>query len=240
MDKISRVRISAVIALAIFGAVPVFAQTSAQRQPFRKAEWSRVKMDSSYDSPQGEAPKASKAANVINNHKATSPSLLMPIGKFEKEIKSDQLGGFVTGVMLDFATQRLSRSPKAPQINADVAIVKFKDECSCIPAGDVSSFDIISLFPIDNNAIILELKGKYLKEFIRNSSQAGAVSSPVEEPLEDNRIYKVVTIDFLLKQEIGGDVMEQAESMKNCNMPLGNTLVQHIKKLSKNGGIIRL
>jgi hypothetical protein len=34
--------------------------------------------------------------------------------------------------------------------------------------------------------------------------------------------------------------MEQAESMKNCNMPLGNTLVQYIKKLSKNGGIIRL
>jgi hypothetical protein len=96
------------------------------------------------------------------------------------------------------------------------------------------------LFPIDNNTIIVELNCKYLKEFIRNSSQAGAVSSPVEEPLEDNRIYKVVTIDFLLKQEIGGDVMEQAESMKNCNMPLGNTLVQHIKKLSKNGGIIRL
>ena len=75
---------------------------------------------------------------------------------------------------------------------------------------------------------------------IKNTAKAGAVSSPLEEPVDDERIYKVVTIDYLLKEEIGGDVMAQADKMQNCNMPLGNTLVQHIKKLAKKGEVISL
>ena len=40
----------------------------------------------------------------------------------------------------------------------------------------------------------------------------------MDEPIEDNRIYKVVTIDFLLKEDIGGDVMKQAESDRMLGM----------------------
>ena len=237
MDKIFRIRIAAVVALVILGSVQTFAQTYGQSQPFRKAEWSRAKMDSTYDGVLG---KSSNAAKVIAGHKGTSPSLVKPVGKFERGLESDRLCRFVTDVMLDFAGQRLSKSPKNPQINADLAIVNFRDAKSCIPAGDVSPRDIIALFPIDNNAVILHLKGKYLKEFIKNTAKAGAVSSPLEEPVDDERIYKVVTIDYLLKEEIGGDVMAQADKMQNCNMPLGNTLVQHIKKLAKKGEVISL
>ena len=237
MDKNYSTRIPAVAALLILVSMQAFGQSYGQVQAFRKAEWSRAKMDRAYD---GKLGKSSKAAKVIEGHKPTSPSLLSPVGKCDVELKGEQLGRFVTGIMLDYATQRLTKSKKGPQINADLAIVKFRDANGCIPAGDVTPLDILSLFPIDNNTMILELKGKYLEEFIRNSAAAGAVSSQMAEPVEDERIYKVVTIDFLLKEEIGGDVMAQAEKMNNCNMPLSNTLIQHVKRLAKKGEALRL
>ena len=237
MDKNYRTRISAVVALLFLVSVQAFGQTYGHTRPFSKAEWSRAKMDQAYD---GKLGKSSKAAKVIEGVKATSPSLLKPVGKCDVELKGDQLGRYITDVMLDYASQRLTKSKKNPQINADLAIVKFRDANGCIPAGDVTPLDILSLFPIDNNTMILELKGKYLKEFVKKTVEAGAVLSQLEEPLQDERIYKVITIDFLLKEEIGGDVMAQAEKMNNCNMPLSNTLIQHIKRLAQRGEVIRL
>ncbi len=219
-------RILSVTMLLMLGSTQSFGQV------YTKAKWSLIKMDSTFDSTQG------KATKVIDGHNATSPMLLKPVGKCNEEIKYHQLSDFVTGLMLDYTTQRLIRATKNPQAKADLAIVKFRNSNSCIPAGDVTPLDIISLFPIDNQLVILDLKGNNVRKLIRNSVKDGAVSSLTEDQIEDNRLYKVTTIDCLLKGNAGSDIMERAEKLDNCNTPLCNMLIMHLRKLSQKGEII--
>lgn len=227
MDTVSRARIPALAALLILCSILSFGQN------YKKAQWSRVRMDSVYDGSKGNATK------VIEKHKATSPSLLEPIGKSGRKLESCQLAGFVTDVLLDYAAQRLARATKNPQAKADMAIVYFRDRTACLPAGDIVPRDILSLFPMDNKLIMLDIKGKWLKDIIRDTAKKGAVLSQMEEPVDDNRVYKIVTIDCLLRKENSPDLLEYAEKLDDFNTPLGNVIIQHIKKLTRKGEMIK-
>ena len=228
MNTIFRIKIPAIIAMLILGAMPALGQT------IRKAEWSCIKMDSAYDG------KKVKSTKVIEQHKATSPGLLKPIGKCEKELKSDDLQRFVSDAMFTYASQTLARKTKDPNAKADVAIIKFKNRKVSLPAGDVSANDIISLFPMDNKILIFDIKGEHLKEFIRKSSRNGAVSSMEAKAVEDDHIYKVITMDYMLREEVCADVLEHSENLVESSiLYLSNTLVQHVRRLAQKGETIK-
>ncbi len=237
MNNILKTRFSAVIALLIFGVMPAFGQTAENGRPFKKAEWSRIKMDSSFDGAQR------KSSRVITGYKPTSPSLLKPVGKCDEKLESQQLYDFVIDAMSNYAAQRLSREMKDSQAKADMAIVKFRDADVCLPAGDVTPFDIISLFSFDNQTIIVDIKGKYMRELVGKSVEIGAILSPSAESyadsIEDDRIYKVITIDYLLGQSATAEVLKHAEKLQNCNTPLSNTLIQYVKRLTQKGETIK-
>ena len=228
MNTIFRIKISAVIAMFILGAMPALGQT------IRKAEWSCIKMDSTYDG------KKVKSTKVIEQHKATSPGLLKPIGKCEKELKSDDLQHFVSDAMFTYASQALARKTKDPNAKADVTIIKFKSRKVSLPEGDVSANDIISLFPIDNKILIFDLKGEHLKQLIRKASRKGSVSSIKEKDVENDRIYKVITMDYMLRKEVCADVLEHSENLVESSiLYLSNTLVQHVRRLAQKGETIK-
>lgn len=225
-DTILGIKASFFIMLFILGLVPSFGQN------YKKAGWSRVKMDSVYDCSKG------KATKVIGRHKATSGSLLKPVGKNCKKLEFNQLSGFVTDVMLDYAAQRMARATKNPQAKADLSVVNFRDKDVCLPAGDIAPCDIFSLFPMDNKLIMFDLKGKYVRELIQASAKTGAVSSLREEFVENDRIYKVVAIDYLLRKGDSANVLEHAENLEDCNMPLSNVLIQYFKRYAQKGEMI--
>ena len=75
MITIFSVKRFAFMALFILGTMPVFGQS------YKKAEWSREKMDSVYDYSGG------KAAGVIGKYRPAVDSLLVPIGKTREELK---------------------------------------------------------------------------------------------------------------------------------------------------------
>lgn len=213
--------------LLILGSTPSFGQV------YKNAEWHRVKMDSAYDYSQG------KATKVIDRHKATSAALLEPIGKSSEKLESGELSGFVTDVLLDYVAQRLARATKSPQAKADLSIFYFRNNKACLPAGDIAPRDVLELFPMDNKVIMLDIKGKYVKELIEDSAKKGAVLSQLEEPVDDSRIYKIVTIDYLLRKENSPNILEYAEKFEDCSTPLSNALIQHIKKLTRKGEMVK-
>ena len=223
MNTIIRIKFAAVIALIFIGSMPALGQTIS------KAEWSCIKMDSSYDGKKG------KATKVIDRHKATSPALLKTAGKCEKGMKYAQLQGFATDIMLDYAARRLSRSTKNPEAKADLAIAGFKSNKGGIKAGDVTPLDIISLFPMDNQIVLVELEGKYLKELLKNRSKKRAVSSIDVASIEDGRIYTLITTDDLFREDESADVLENAAKVHTTNMFLSNVIIQHIQTLARKG-----
>ncbi|MBR4882700.1 MAG: 5'-nucleotidase C-terminal domain-containing protein, partial [Bacteroidales bacterium] len=180
-----------------------------------------------------------------------------------------KLYGFVLDQMMDYATSRLTMSAKSARakkaaeaakaagaaddllVKADLAIVCFRSPQACIPAGDVTPADIMDLLPLDNQTVVLHLEGRCVRELLRHASHLGAVSSleagagavragaGAAAAFDDDRVYKVVTIDHLLKGEFGAQVMKQAQKLDNYNMPLCNTLIQNIKKLTQRGETIK-
>lgn len=226
MNTIFKIRITAIIALFILGTMPALSQTIS------RAEWSRIKMDSSYDGKKG------KATKVIDSHKAESPALLKPAGKCEKGMKYAQLQGFATDIMLDYAARRLSRNRKNPEAKADLAIAGFKSRKAHLEAGDVTPLDIISLFPMDNQIVLIELEGKYVKELLKNRSKKRAVSSIDKNSIEDDRIYTVITTDDLFREDESADVLSHAKKVNTTNMFLSNVIIQHIQTLARKGETI--
>lgn len=222
-------------------------------QRYSRAEWSRAKMDSTYNYPTG------KAAKVINKYRPAVDSLLVPIGKTREELKSyppeDKLSNLAGDIMLAYGTEYLQKNTGDATAKADMSITNFGGIRASMPEGNVTSFDIISIFPFDNKIMILDLEGKYVRELMENFAKRGRVEAMggvrlkidknvltectvAGEPIDDNRIYKVVTIDFLLG---GGDsvyALRYAKNAEDCGVYMRNVVIEYIKRLSAQGKMV--
>lgn len=218
-------------------------------QNYKKAEWSRVKMDSTWNCTTG------KATEVIDKYRPSVDSLLLPIGTTVEELTAyppeDKLSNFAGDVMLAFGNEWLG-SNVGPQVKADMSITNFGGIRASMPCGKVTSFDIISIFPFDNKIVILDLEGKYVRMLMENFAKRarveamGGVRLKIEhnklvectvagEPIDDSRIYKVVTIDFLLG---GGDsvyALKYASNVEDTGLFMRDVVINYIKALSDEG-----
>ncbi len=230
-----------------------FGTTLCFGQQYSKVEWSRAKIDSSWDYPTG------KAAKVIGKYRPEVDALLLPIGKTKEELKAyppeDKLSNLATDIMMEYGTGYLKEKTGDANARIDMAITNFGGIRATMPAGDVTSFDVISIFPFDNKLMILDLEGKYVRELLENFAKRGRVEAMagvrlkidhnklVEctvagEPIDDNRIYKVITIDFLLG---GGDsvyALKYAKKAEDCGVFMRNVVIDYIKNLSAQGKVI--
>ena len=235
--------------LALFFLVAVFSYAQVNV----KAEWSRAKMDSSWNYHTG------AAAKVIGKYKPSVDSLLIPIGKTKEELRSyppeDKLSNLASDLMLAYGTEYLKRTTGNSDAKADMSITNFGGIRASMPAGEVTSFDIISIFPFDNKLMVIDLEGKYVRELMENFAKRGRSEAMagvrfktdknvlVEctvagEPIDDNRIYKVVTIDFLLG---GGDsvyALKYAKKAEDCGVYMRNVVIDYIKSLSAQGKFV--
>lgn len=222
-------------------------------QNYSKAVWSRTKMDSTYNFSTG------KAAKVIGKYRPAVDSLLVPIGKTREELKSyppeDKLSNLAGDIMLAYGTEYLQKTTGNAAAKADMSITNFGGIRASMPEGDVTSFDIISIFPFDNKIMILDLEGRYVRELMENFAKRGRVEAMggvrlkidknvlVEctvagAPIDDNRIYKVVTIDFLLG---GGDsvyALKYAKHAEDCGVYMRNVVIEYIRNLSAQGKMV--
>ena len=104
---------------------------------------------------------------------------------------------------------------------ADLSLLNVGGFRTSLPEGDVLLGDIYNIFPFDNTLQIAFIKGEYLRELFTMfaAGQMQAMSNVVltiqnrqlkealigGEPLDDEKTYKLVTIDYLI---LGGDKME--------------------------------
>jgi len=132
-------------------------------------------MDSTYNFSTG------KAAKVIGKYRPAVDSLLVPIGKTREELKSyppeDKLSNLAGDIMLAYGTEYLQKTTGNATAKADMSITNFGGIRASMPEGDVTSFDIISIFPFDNKIMILDLEGKYVRELMENFAKRGRVEA---------------------------------------------------------------
>lgn len=232
--------------LLMFG----FAAMLCYGQSYKKGEWSREKMDSSWNYANG------KAAKVIGKYRPAVDSLLLPIGNTLEELNSyppeDKLSNLAADIMLEYGTEYLRKTTGDANAKADMSLTNFGGIRASMPCGEVTSFDVISIFPFDNRLMIVELEGKYVRELMENFAKRGRVEAMggarikidkknlVEcsvggAPIDDAKIYKIVTIDFLLG---GGDsvyALKYAGKTEDTGVFMRNVVIDYIKKLTAAG-----
>lgn len=133
----------------------------------------------------------------------------------------------------------------------DIGLMNFGGIRVDMPEGDVTVDDIMSMVPFRNHLCYVALKGsdvKYLFENLARGSMqvVGGVQLTVHkhqlvdlkvggEPVDDERIYGLATIDFLLD---GGDrifAARNAVELVQTDMLIYDMVLEHIRNLTAEG-----
>ena len=125
-----------------------------------------------------------------------------------------------------------------------------------MPKGDVILDDIKSMFPFKNNIVYIELPGKVLRSLFEKMAAGrfeavGGVSIEVEDrkivkaeiggkPIDDDRMYAVATISFLL---YGGAGLTLADGASDIvvyeDVSIADAVLEYVYSLTAEGKSIK-
>ena len=113
-----------------------------------------------------------------------------------------------------------------------------------MPQGDVILDDMLSMFPFKNSLVYLEMKGSTIRGILENMAATrfqvvGGVRVVVEngklvsaeiagEPIDDEKIYGVATISFLLKGGDGITMEDGALTIQNFDVDIIDAVLEHV------------
>lgn len=122
---------------------------------------------------------------------------------------------------------------------------------SDMPAGDVLYDDIMSMFPFRNYLCYVALRGRDVRALLNQMASSTfqilggikvvakngkIVSATVNgEPLDDNKLYGVATLNFLLDGGDGYKVAKNAEEIVKSKGYLYDTMIAYVKSLTAAG-----
>ena len=219
---------------------------SAQEMRF---EWrgSRILMDSTFNHPEEPVVKA-----IIGKYKPSLDSKMQEvIGVSEREMRSSRpeslLSNFAVDALQEFAGSKSDRP-------VDFALTNFGGIRASLPGGNVRLYDVFSIFPFENYVVILDMEGKSVRKlfesFARNRVEAFSDNvrliideedGEIEEllingsKLDEKRVYRVATIDFLLS---GGDnvvALKDAIAVEETGALIRDAIIEKIKKQTERG-----
>lgn len=113
-----------------------------------------------------------------------------------------------------------------------------------MPQGDVILDDMLSMFPFKNSLVYIEMKGSTIRGILENMAATrfqvvGGVRVVVEngklvsaeiagEPIDDEKIYGVATISFLLKGGDGITMEDGALTIQNFDVDIIDAVLEHV------------
>lgn len=199
---------------------------------------------------------------LLQPYREKISALTVVIGKLEgnltkSTIGAGTLGQFVTNAMLDEARKRAGPSTAMAITNAGGLR---KNE---IAGGQLRVSDIFELLPFENELITIDLTGAQLLKLaevsVRNA-QAGARvqfrwneqnrtevigtklldANGTEHDIDPNRIYTIVTIDYLYKLNSGSyAILRQGKNLKELKVTIRDAVVDYVKSENTAGRSIR-
>ena len=193
-----------------------------------------------------------------------SPAIRNIIDTYSPELnnKMNQIVGYTTGEMRSYypesplsnlagdALLAIARRHYGLE-NVDFALTNFGGIRSSFPKGDLTLYYVYSAFPFENSLVLVSMKGSRVRELFeafaaRRVEVLSGVTLKVDnhrvtqllingKPLEEERIYRIATIDFLLQ---GGDrmtLMKNNLGVDYSGLTLRDVILKYIDVFTKNG-----
>lgn len=205
-----------------------------------------VKMDEHFDSLPCDEAKA-----VLAPYKRINDSIMsVVVGLSEMEMTKGSPQSLLSNLSADMLY--LSSMMFLGE-QADFSLFNMGGIRGDMPKGNVTKGDLYSIYSFDNHLVILEIQGKYLRELFQFFGEeafqpiGGSIQLIYgkentfkealihDKPLDNDKIYKVITIDFLAA---GGDnmtMLSNAKSMKTYELTLREVMMQIFEMNYKKG-----
>jgi 2',3'-cyclic-nucleotide 2'-phosphodiesterase (5'-nucleotidase family) len=134
----------------------------------------------------------------------------------------------------------------------DFAVTNVHGHRSSLNRGPITIGNMFEIYSFDNLVVMLELDGKAVRELFEYYAWRGGegLSTGVElvihdgkiaslevggKPVDEQRIYKVVTLDYLAEGNDGMTAFQQAKSLQNTGITLRDVMIDYVKQCTAAG-----
>lgn len=154
-----------------------------------------------------------------------------------KGYPESKLSNWAVDIIMD-QTQKISGKP------VHMGILNFGGIRANMPVGDVILDDMKSMFPFKNQIVYLEMKGGEIRKLLEQMAAGrfqvlGGVRVVAEDgklvsaevggaPIDDEKVYGVASISFLLHGGDGLSLEEYAVSVQNLDMDIIDAVMAHV------------
>ena len=219
--------------LSSFTGLLLFSSCHSSYYTISSIEGGRIVVDKKYDTKPN-----SESQQIVLTYKNKVDSIMSPVighslTDMSAERPESKLSNLVADILRESTTAYLGKM-------ADVAVINMGGLRSSLPKGDVTYGNIFEITPFENTLCILTMSGKEIREVFENIASVygeGLSGAQLEitkegkllsakiagEEIEDNKIYKVATLDYLAE---GNDKMVAFKKIKDRLQPDGATLRQ--------------
>lgn len=229
-------------------SITAFGYAQNVSTPKYKYQYRMVRLDSTYDAKVD--PKLDKY--VAKKRAQMEKQMQVVIAHTDAELESfapeSPLSNFLTDILLNESSKYVKDTTFD---NLDLSMLNFGGIRTSMPAGNVTVGDMFRISPFDNYLTFIVLKGSELRKALSrfdnkfNAPYSGATivyknNKPVKitvqgKPIDDNRLYKLVTLNFISD---GGDkLLEdiQYEKIEYTTMTFRDFLVTEMKAMTARG-----
>ena len=211
--------------------------------------WTTVPMDSTWD-----AMTDFRATQTIARYEAQVSPLQEIVGYSEDEYDKGRPEGPLSNFAADVVRAMAEKKTGEPM---DVSLMNFGGIRNRLPKGAVRVYDIFSIFPFDNYLVTFDIKGSDLRRFLERMIERRRVEalSGVEmvitgnkadkllvggAPIDDQRVYKFATINFLMDGGDGVVLSDVAFNRIDTGIWVRDAIVEYLRDQMERGETISL
>lgn len=226
-----------------------FQTTAQESKPNYSVQYQSILLDSNYAQPVDLTMDTyietlrSKMGEKLNIVIGFAPSDLQ---RFKPQ---SPLSNFLADNLLLFGNEYLKNNKMDGSI--DLSLLNFGGIRGSILTGNITIETMYKIAPFENTVVIIELKGIELKKMFKKFTEKDQAAlsnaqtiyqngrilsySVNGEPIKDDKIYKMVTIDFL--QNGGDGYLENVvfENVIYTGIAIRDVYIQQIETLTKQG-----
>lgn len=136
--------------------------------------------------------------------------------------------------------------------DCDISLMNVNGHRSNMPKGDITIGNIYEIYSFENALVWLQLKGEDLLDVFESYAKLGGaglsstaklvikngklVDAKIDgKPIDKNKIYSIVTLDYLAEGNDGMEVLKKANISEPLGITLRDVMLDYIKDKAKKG-----